>query len=56
MSTEQVEALLGAPQQKFSVAGKTVWYYRYPDNLGGSVTFSPDMRVSGWQKPPFGVF
>jgi hypothetical protein len=56
MSAEQIEALLGAPQQKFTVAGKTVWYYLYPDNKRGSVTFAEDMRVSGWQKPPFGGF
>jgi hypothetical protein len=56
MSPEQIEALLGAPQQKFSVAGKTVWYYQYPNNKRGSVTFSEDMQVSGWQKPPFGAF
>jgi hypothetical protein len=56
MSTEEIEALLGPPQQKFTVGGNTVWYYRYPENKRGSVTFSGDMRVSGWQKPPFGLF
>jgi len=56
MSTEEIEALLGPPQQKFTVGGNTVWYYRYPENKRGSVTFSGDMRVSGWQKPPFGIF
>ena len=56
MSAGQIESLLGRPQQKFSVAGKTVWYYRYPDNRRGSVTFSGDMRVSGWQRPSFGGF
>jgi len=56
MSTEEIEALLGPPQQKFTVGGNTVWYYRYPENKRGSVTFSGDMRVSGWQRPPFGMF
>ena len=56
MPAEQIEALLGAPQQKFSVGGNTVWYYQYPNNKRGSVTFSEDEQVSGWQKPPMGVF
>jgi hypothetical protein len=56
MGAEQIEALLGAPQQKFSVGGNTVWYYQYPNNRRGSVTFSGDRQVSGWQKPPFGGF
>ena len=56
MGAEQIEALLGTPQQKFTVGGNTVWYYQYPNNRRGSVTFSGDMQVSGWQKPPFGVF
>ena len=56
MSAEQIKGLLGKPQQEFSVDGKTVWYYRYPDNQRGSVTFSGDMRVSGWQRPSFGGY
>ena len=56
MSAEQIKGLLGEPQQEFSVDGKTVWYYRYPDNRRGSVTFSGDMRVSGWQRPSFGGY
>ena len=56
MGAEQIEALLGTPQQKFAVGGNTVWYYQYPNNKRGSVTFSGDMEVSGWQKPPFGGF
>ena len=56
MSAEQIKDLLGKPQQEFSVDGKTVWYYRYPDNQRGSVTFSGDMRVSGWQSPSFGGY
>lgn len=52
MTARQVEDLLGAPQQKFTVADTIVWYYRYPEHGGGSVTFSRDMRVAGWQAPP----
>jgi len=56
MSAQEIEALLGKPEGKFTVAGKSVWYYRYPDNRRGTVTFSADMQVAGWQKPPFGGF
>jgi hypothetical protein len=56
MRSRQIEALLGAPQQKLKIGGKTVWYYHYPDNRRGSVAFFEDMRVSGWQAPPAGHF
>jgi hypothetical protein len=56
MKAEQIEALLGVPQQKFTVADKTVWYYHYPNNRRGSVTFFKDMGVAGWQIPPTGGF
>ncbi|MDA8140862.1 MAG: hypothetical protein M0036_19610 [Desulfobacteraceae bacterium] len=56
MTAEQVEELLGKPQQQFPLAGKIVWYYHYPDNHNGTVTFFQDMRVAGWQPPPAGGF
>lgn len=52
MSADQVEGLLGTPQEKFTAAEKIVWYYRYANHQGGSVTFFRDMRVAGWQAPP----
>ena len=56
MNAEQVKDILGEPQQQFAVADKTVWYYHYPNNRRGSVTFFQDMRVAGWQAPPAGGF
>jgi hypothetical protein len=53
MTAEAVEALLGLPQRVIEVDSKIVWYYRYPNVGAGSVVFTPDKRVSGWQKPPF---
>lgn len=53
MAPEEVEALLGQPQRVIEVDSKVVWYYRYPNVGAGSVVFTPDKRVSGWQKPPF---
>jgi hypothetical protein len=52
MTAKQVEQLLGTPQQQFPAAGKIVWYYQYPNNRRGSITFFQDMRVAGWQAPP----
>ncbi|MEJ2039402.1 MAG: hypothetical protein P8X55_10755 [Desulfosarcinaceae bacterium] len=56
MTADQIEALLGAPQKTFTAAGKIVWYYDYPGNRRGSVTFFQDMHVAGWQMPPSGSF
>jgi TolA-binding protein len=53
MTAEAVEALLGLPQRVIEVDSKIVWYYRYPNVGAGSVVFTADKRVSGWQKPPF---
>jgi TolA-binding protein len=53
MTAESVEALLGLPQRVIEVDSKIVWYYRYPNVGAGSVVFTPDKRVAGWQKPPF---
>ena len=53
MTAEAVEALLGRPQRVMEVDTNTVWYYRYPNLGAGSVVFTPDRLVSGWQKPPF---
>ena len=53
MTAEAVEALLGLPQRVIEVDDKIVWYYRYPNVGAGSVVFTPEKRVAGWQKPPF---
>jgi TolA-binding protein len=53
MTTQAVETLLGLPQRVMEVDSKIVWYYRYPNVGAGSVLFTPDKRVVGWQKPPF---
>jgi len=53
MTADAVEALLGQPQRVIEVDSKVVWYYRYPNVGAGSVVFTPDKRVGGWQKPPF---
>ena len=53
MTAEAVEALLGPPQRIIEVDSKIVWYYRYPNVGAGSVVFTPEKRVAGWQKPPF---
>ena len=53
MTAEAVEALLGLPQRVIEVDSKIVWYYRYPNVGAGSVVFTANKRVSGWQKPPF---
>lgn len=53
MTAEAVEALLGLPQRVIEVDSKIVWYYRYPNVGAGSVVFTADKRLAGWQKPPF---
>ena len=53
MTAEAVEALLGLPQRVIEVDSKIVWYYRYPNVGAGSIVFTEEKRVSGWQKPPF---
>jgi hypothetical protein len=53
MTAQAVETLLGLPQRVMEVDSKIVWYYRYPNVGAGSVVFTPDKRVAGWQKPPF---
>ena len=55
MSPDQVRALLGAPSQQVEINdGQRLWYYTYPGPRSGSVMFSRDGVVSGWQHPPFG--
>jgi cell division protein FtsB len=55
MSADRVRALLGAPSRQVEINnGQRLWYYTYPGPRSGSVMFSRDGVVSGWQHPPFG--
>jgi hypothetical protein len=56
LSQERVMQLLGAPQQKFDLSGKLVWYYYYPASGSGSVLFDSSGRVAGYQTPPSSGF
>ena len=56
LSQERVMQLLGAPQQKFDLSGKLIWYYYYPASGSGSVLFDPGGRVAGYQTPPSSGF
>ncbi|MDE2208515.1 MAG: hypothetical protein KGJ99_02180 [Betaproteobacteria bacterium] len=46
-----VTHLLGAPSKKFTLDGRTVWYYYYPGIGGGSIFFTDAGRVSSRQSP-----
>lgn len=55
MTKAEVESILGKPGRIMEVDRQLVWYYRY-SGAAGSVVFSHEGRVTGWQKPPFGLF
>ncbi|MDE2456317.1 MAG: hypothetical protein KGL43_22240 [Burkholderiales bacterium] len=51
----EVTRLLGEPTRKFTVDGRTVWYYIYPSIGVGSIFFTDAGRVSSRQSPfPWG--
>ncbi|MHB1238929.1 MAG: outer membrane protein assembly factor BamE domain-containing protein [Gammaproteobacteria bacterium] len=54
MNGDQVRALLGEPSRRFQLNGQPVWYYQYTGTGNGSVMFTGNGRVTGWQHPPFG--
>ena len=47
----EVARLLGEPSKKFTLDGRTVWYYYYPATGTGSVFFTDAGRVSSRQSP-----
>jgi hypothetical protein len=47
----EVLRLLGEPTRRMSMAGRTAWYYRYPDAGPGSVFFNDGGTVSSLQSP-----
>jgi hypothetical protein len=47
----EVASLLGQPSKKFTLDGRTVWYYYYPGTGSGSVFFSDAGRVTSRQSP-----
>ena len=51
MDAAAVTRLLGAPSKKFTVDGRTVWYYVYPGIGGGSIFYTDAGRVSSRQSP-----
>jgi len=51
MDQGEVARLLGTPSKKFTLNGRTVWYYYYPATGGGSVFFTDAGRVSSRQSP-----
>jgi hypothetical protein len=51
MDQGEVTRLLGAPSKKFTIDGRTVWYYFYPATGTGSVFFTDQGRVSSRQSP-----
>jgi len=53
LDTHAVNGLLGPPSRSFRLNGDNpVWYYDYEGVGVGSVMFSADGRVTGWQAPP----
>ncbi len=54
MQQDEIVALIGAPSQKATLDGRTVWYYYYPGAGAGSVFFTDAGRVSSRQSP-FGL-
>lgn len=54
MKGAQVRRLLGAPTRVLKIDRNTVWYYQYKGFGNGSVMFSAQGQVVGWQIPPFG--
>ncbi len=51
MQDGEITRLLGAPSKKFTLDGRTVWYYYYPATGSGSVFFTDEGRVSSRQSP-----
>lgn len=51
MDAAAVTRLLGAPSKKFTLDGRTVWYYYYPGIGGGSIFFTDAGRISSRQSP-----
>lgn len=54
MTEREVTELLGPPVGTMAQGRQRVWYYVYPEAGSGTVVLSPDGKVTGWQKPPFG--
>lgn len=51
MDAGEITRLLGTPSKKFTLDGRTVWYYYYPATGSGSVYFTDEGRVSSRQSP-----
>ena len=51
MAQAEVTRLLGAPSKKFTLDGRTGWYYVYPGIGSGSVFFTDAGRVSSTHAP-----
>lgn len=51
MDEAAVTGLLGAPSKKFTLDGRTVWYYYYPALGSGSIFFTDAGRISSRQSP-----
>jgi hypothetical protein len=49
MAKSEIRALLGDPAKISTTDTLEIWYY--PDALHGSVSFSADGRVTGWDEP-----
>lgn len=54
LTEQEIENLLGKPKTAVRVDNQLVWYYRY-ESIGSTVVFAQDGRVTGWQKPTFGL-
>jgi hypothetical protein len=54
LTEQETESLLGKPKNVVKVDNQMVWYYRY-EGVGSTVVFAQDGRVTGWQKPTFGL-
>jgi hypothetical protein len=51
MDQGEVLRLLGEPSKRFTLDGRTIWYYHYPATGTGSVFFTDAGRVSSRQSP-----
>ena len=56
MTAAEVKTILGPPSGQFKTDNLTVWYYHYTGLGSGSVTITPDGRLSDWQKPSQGLW
>ena len=53
LTSQSVKVLLGEPSRSFKLNGDSpIWYYDYEGIGVGSVMFSNDGQVIGWQPPP----